>query len=79
VTLLVGAGGMFESPRAVVANSIFQALVVAATLAVNLAALLRARDYSILLGLAVLPLSAVLLYMCWFVAANGFPGLAGAH
>lgn len=78
VTLLVGAGGMFESPRAVVANSVFQGLVVAGTLVVNLAALLRAKDYSILLGLAVLPLSAVLLYMGWFVAVNGFPGLAGA-
>lgn len=79
VTLLVGAGGMFESPRAVVANSVFQGLVVAGTLVVNLAALLRAKDYSILLGLAVLPLSAVLLYMGWFVAVNGFPGLAGAR
>jgi len=79
VTLLVGAGGMFESPRAVAANSIFQCLVVAGTLVVNLAALLRAKDYSILLGLAVLPLSAVLLYMGWFAAVNGFPGLAGAH
>lgn len=78
VTLLVGAGGMFESPRAVIANSVFQGLVVAGTLVVNLAALLRAKDYSILLGLAVLPLSAVLLYMGWFVAVNGFPGLAGA-
>lgn len=78
VTLLVGAGGMFESPRAVVANSVFQGLVVAGTLVVNLAALLRAKDYSIVLGLAVLPLSAVLLYMGWFVAVNGFPGLAGA-
>ena len=79
VTLLVGAGGMFESPRAVVANSIFQGLVMAGTLGVNLAALLRAKDYSILLGLAVLPLSAVLLYMGWYAAVNGFPGLAGAH
>ena len=69
---------LFESPRAIAANSIFQTLVVAITLAVNLAALLRAKDYSILLGLALLPLSAVLAYMGWFAAVNGFPGGAGA-
>ena len=78
VTLLVGAGGMFESPRAVAANSIFQALVVAGALVVNLAALFFAKDHSILLGLALLPLSAVLLYMGWFAATNGFPGLVGS-
>ncbi|WP_223980750.1 hypothetical protein [Arthrobacter sp. NicSoilB8] len=78
VTFLAGAGGMFESPRAVAANSIFQALVVAGTLVVNLTALLRAKDYSMLLGLAVLALSAVLLYMGWFVAEKGIPGSAGA-
>lgn len=76
IAFLVGAGGMFESPRAVAANSIFQSLVVGA-LAVNLVALLRARDYSILLALAALPLSAVLVYMGWFTAVNGFPGSAG--
>ena len=79
VTFLVGAGGMFESPRAVAANSIFQALVVAAALVANLVALFRAKDYSILLGLALIPLSAVLLYMGWFAAERGFPGLAGAY
>ncbi|WP_346957757.1 hypothetical protein [uncultured Arthrobacter sp.] len=77
VTLLVGAGGMFESPRVLAANSVFQGLVVTGTLAVNLAALLRAKDYSILLGLAVLPLSAVVLYLGWLVAVNGFHGLPG--
>ncbi len=79
VTFLVGAGGMFESPRAVAANSLFQALLVAVTLGANLVALFRAKDYSILLGLALIPLSAVLLYMGWFAAVRGFPGLAGAH
>ncbi len=77
IAFLVGAGGMFESPRAVAANSIFQSLVVVGALAVNLVALLRARDYSILLALAALPLSAVLVYMGWFTAVNGFPGSAG--
>ncbi|MGO4493989.1 hypothetical protein AB4Y86_18090 [Arthrobacter sp. 2YAF22_2] len=76
IAFLVGAGGMFESPRAVAANSIFQSLVVVGALAVNLVALLRARDHSILLALAALPLSAVLVYMGWFTAVNGFPGRA---
>lgn len=74
VTFLVGAGGMFESPKAVAANSLFQALVVAGTLVVNLAALLCAKDRSILLGLALIPLSAVLLFMGWSAAVNGLPG-----
>jgi len=77
ITLLVGAGGMFESPRAIAANSIFQAAVVVGALAANLLALLRARDYSVLLGLATLLLSAALLYMGWFVVANGVPGFQG--
>lgn len=77
ITFLVGAGSMFESPRAIAANSIFQALVVAGTLAANLIALLRAKDHSILLGLALLPLTAALLYMGWFAAADGFPGFGG--
>lgn len=79
VSFLSGAGGMFESPQAVAANSVFQAAVVAGTLAVNLAALLRARDHSILLGLALIPLSAVLVFMGWSAAVNGVPGFPGAH
>lgn len=79
VTFLAGAGGMFESPRAVTANSVFQSIVLAATLAVNLVALLRAKDHSILLALAVIPLSGVVLYMGWFAAANGLPGAPGGH
>jgi hypothetical protein len=75
VTFLVGAGGMFESPTAVAANSLFQAAVVAGTLIVNLAALLRAKDHSILLALALIPLSAVLAFMAWSAAVNGLPGL----
>lgn len=74
VTFLVGAGGMFESPRAVAANSLFQAVVVAGTLGVNLLALLRAKDHALLLGLAVVLLCAVIAYMTWFAATKGFPG-----
>ncbi|KIS26237.1 hypothetical protein TV39_16460 [Arthrobacter sp. SPG23] len=75
ITFLIGAGGMFESPRAIAANSVFQALVVVGVLVVNLVALLLKKDHAILLGLAVLLLSAVLAYMGWYTNVHGFPGL----
>jgi VIT1/CCC1 family predicted Fe2+/Mn2+ transporter len=74
MTFLAGAGGMYESPRAIAANSLFQAVVVALGLLVNLVALLIARDRSIALVLAAVLLSAVLAYMGWYTSVFGVPG-----
>lgn len=74
ITFLIGAGGMFESPRALAANSIFQVVVVAVGLVTNLVALLIARDRSIALLLAAVLLSAVLAYMGWYASVFGVPG-----
>ncbi|MBP1232580.1 hypothetical protein JOE40_002224 [Arthrobacter sp. PvP102] len=70
ISFLVGAGGMFESPRVIAANSLFQALVVAGVLVVNLVALLFRKDHAILLGLAAVLLSAVLAYAGWYTAVH---------
>ncbi|MBP1135021.1 hypothetical protein JOE31_001253 [Arthrobacter sp. PvP023] len=70
ISFLVGAGGMFESPRVIAANSLFQVLVVAGVLVVNLLALLFKKDHAILLGLAVVLLSAVLAYAGWYTAVH---------
>ena len=74
VTFLAGAGGMFESPRAIAANSLFQAVVVGVGLFANLVALLIARDRSIALVMAAVVLSAVLAYMGWYASVFGVPG-----
>lgn len=74
VTFLIGAGGMFESPRAIAANSVFQGILVVCALLVNLVALLGARDHSFFLVVALGLLTAVLVYMGWYTAEFGFPG-----
>jgi len=74
MTFLAGAGGMYESPRAIAANSLFQAVVVVVGLLANLVALLIARDHSIALVLAAVLLSAVLAYMGWYTSVFGVPG-----
>jgi len=74
ITFLIGAGGMFESPRAIAANSIFQVVVLAVGLVTNLVALLIARDRSIVLLVAALLLCAVLAYMGWYASTFGVPG-----
>jgi len=74
VTFLIGAGGMFESPRAIAANSIFQGIVVVAVLLVNLVAIVVGKDHSRALGLAVLLLIGILAYMGWYASEYGFPG-----
>ncbi|MEE9094583.1 hypothetical protein [Pseudarthrobacter phenanthrenivorans] len=74
VTFLAGAGGMFESPRAIAANSLLQAVVAGFGLLTNLVALLIARDHSIALVLAAVLLSAVLAYMGWYTSVFGVPG-----
>jgi len=75
VSYLAGAGTLYESPRAVFANSVFQAAVVAVAVLTNLAALVLARDRSVVLVMAVIPLSGVLAYMGWVAAVRGFPGI----
>ena len=74
VTFLSGAGGMFESPRAIAANSLFQAAVAAVGLTANLAVLVLARDRSLALVLAAVVLAAVLAYMGWYASTFGVPG-----
>jgi hypothetical protein len=74
VTFLIGAGTMYESPRAIAANSVFQGLVVAFSLLINLVALVGAKDRSKFLVLAVAVLMAVLVYMGWYMQEYGFPG-----
>lgn len=74
ITFLIGAGGMFESPRAFAANSVFQGVVVVVVLIVNLVAIVVGNDHSRVLGLAVLLLVGILAYMGWYIGEFGFPG-----
>jgi len=76
ITFLIGADGMFESPRAIAANSVFQGVVVIVVLVVNLVAIAVGKDHSRVLGLAVLLLIGILAYMGWYTSEFGFPGSA---
>ncbi|HJV97589.1 MAG TPA: hypothetical protein VJ617_00605 [Arthrobacter sp.] len=74
ITFLIGAGGGFESPRAIAANSVFQGVLVLVVLVVNLVAIVVGKDHSRVLGLAVILLIGVLAYMGWYMGEYGFPG-----